>query len=134
MLSHGLLKNDEALDRKHQLLFTRLAWHVDKTLKTAAQHGKVVIVTNAKQGWIETTCKRFMPSLFNLLGETVSARSAYEAQDFAPCEWKRLAFAREMELFYDSPADSQHQNIVSVGDYFMNFMHLVPYVTGLSST
>jgi len=118
VLSHGFLKTDKAANSQQQRLLARLAWHVERTLKTAAQHGRVVIVTNAKQGWIESTCQQFMPSVFNLLGKTVSARSTYEGQDFTPCEWKRLAFVRETELLYDQPIDSQHQNIVSVGDSF----------------
>lgn len=88
------------------------------TLQTAIQMGKVVIITNAEQGWIEKSCTMFMPSLVKLLKtlDIVSARSTYKQISQEPSEWKQLAFEYEVGLFYGANLSGQRRNIVSIGD------------------
>eukprot|EP00929_Paragymnodinium_shiwhaense_P097270 TRINITY_DN5900_c0_g1_i1.p1 TRINITY_DN5900_c0_g1~~TRINITY_DN5900_c0_g1_i1.p1 ORF type:complete len:345 (-),score=46.92 TRINITY_DN5900_c0_g1_i1:114-1079(-) len=54
--------------------------HVEATLKLAMKLGKVVIVTNAMDPWVETSCKNFLPSLMPLVEQLpiIYARSVYE--------------------------------------------------------
>ena len=59
-----------------------LALHAAETLQMAKRFGKVVLVTNAECGWIELSCRKWMPSLYPHLEDVrlFSARSTYEAQ------------------------------------------------------
>lgn len=41
-----------------------LAQQAAETLQMAKRFGKVVLVTNAECGWIELSCRKFMPSLY----------------------------------------------------------------------
>lgn len=60
-------------------------------LKRAQQFGKVMIITNAETGWVELSCKRFIPEVLPHLADldVFSARSNFEslAPD-SPSEWK----------------------------------------------
>jgi hypothetical protein len=88
-----------------------------RILRAAKQKGRVVIVTNAMKGWVEHCCTQFMPLVIAELRDisVVSARSMYEHCD-GPTEWKCLAFAREVSLFYASGDASQRRNVISLGD------------------
>jgi len=89
-----------------------------ETLQIAKQLGSVVFVTNAEQGWIELSCKKFMPDLVQLLGDikVVSARTTYEtARVNSPLTWKLLAFEAEISQFYDADCDKR-KNVLSLGD------------------
>lgn len=71
------------------------------TLSEASRRGKVVIVTNAEDGWIEFSAQRFMPNLLPFLFQNairvISARSSFEDEfPDAPVEWKLQAFAQEV--------------------------------------
>jgi len=98
-----------------------LAEQVMKTLDAADGFGTVVIVTNAENGWIELSGRKFMPTLADYLDRKqfriVSARSTYEPQGIAsPFEWKNRAFAHEIELYYSNVPDCPKRNILSFGD------------------
>jgi hypothetical protein len=112
----GLLDEDAVLheDKKEQL--QRLADSSLRTLNAAMQYGRVVIVTNALEGWVERCCEKFMPSVMQAFDEVdiVSARSAYENHTASPSEWKRLAFEDEYGLLECSGA--QKFNVLSLGD------------------
>jgi hypothetical protein len=85
-------------------------------LHMAMRLGKVVIVTNAMDGWVETCFAKMMPSLVQVFDKikVVSARSKYEEQSADPSEWKRLAFEFEVELL--EFAGAIQFNVVSLGD------------------
>jgi len=73
---------------------------------------RVLIVTNAEHGWIELTCKKFLPRLEAMVSamDKTSARSAFEPQGVTnPFDWKKHAFASIVR------AQRRH-NILSVGD------------------
>jgi len=117
MQTHGLLSEVSRPTAEQLSQLERLAECARLTLELAVHSGKVVVVTNAEQGWLEKTCRKFMPSLVSLLKtvDIVSARSTYKSMAKAPSKWKQLAFSHEVDLFKSSfPADQY--NIVSIGD------------------
>jgi len=115
---HDYFEKGVALSDAKEARLERLADRARVTLQMALQVAKVVIVTNAEQGWVQKSCKKFMPSLVSLVKtiEIVSARSTYENVTKDMTEWKRLAFQEEVELFYGPDQDGQQRNIVSLGD------------------
>lgn len=133
---HALLEAREAgtmLSSEQTALLASLADRASLTLQKAIQIGKVVIVTNAEQGWVETSSRLFMPSLIALLNavDVVSARSTYEQRTHHPSEWKRLAFEHEVELFYGSSRVGEQRNIVSFGDSMHELNALMAVTKGI---
>jgi len=59
---------------------------VIQLLTDSLKLGKVVIVTNAMDPWVETSCKNFLPDAWPLVSQipTVYARSIYETQHCDP--------------------------------------------------
>ena len=60
-------------------------------INRAQQLGSVIIITNAETGWVELSCKKFMPRVAPLLTniKILSARSTYEALfPDSPSDWK----------------------------------------------
>ena len=61
-------------------------------LKTAKRLGKTYIITNAAEGWVEMSAKRFLPKILKELDSDVtiiSARTRYEkAFPSNHFEWK----------------------------------------------
>jgi hypothetical protein len=60
---------------------------VDRAVKS----GPVVIITNAETGWVELSCKKFMPRVLPFLAgvKVLSARSTFESlYPDSPADWK----------------------------------------------
>eukprot|EP01083_Nonionella_stella_P049195 131210_1 len=98
-----------------RLQLRELQASVIRMLTVAIRHGDTTIVTNAETGWVQLSCQRFMPNVFQYLQSVniLSARSTYEA-DFpeAPSKWKVEAFNHTLKSI---PA--QHsKNVISLGD------------------
>jgi len=93
-----------------------------KTLRAARQHGTVILVTNAERGWIELSCRKFMPTLAPMLESIrmVSARTTYECAGCkSPLDWKLRAFDAEIMKFFGSDVAldaSKRKNVLSLGD------------------
>lgn len=53
---------------------------MNRILEIALQHGKMYIITNAAEGWVEFSCRKFFPSVFPVLAKIkiISARARYE--------------------------------------------------------
>jgi len=115
---HDYFDKGVALSNAKEARLESMANRARVTLQMALQVAKVVIVTNAEQGWVQSSCKKFMPSLVSLVKtiEIVSARTTYEGVTKDMTEWKRMAFQEEVELFYGPDQDGQQRNIVSLGD------------------
>jgi len=99
----------------------RVAASAAKTLQLAKNCGHdVIVVTNAERGWVELSCKQFLPWLLPALEgvKILSARAEFEWQGItSPSEWKYHAFEREIADFADRWASKgQVKNIISVGD------------------
>jgi len=80
---------------------------------------KVVVVTNAEEGWVDLSCKAWMPSLKGTLAscEVCSARSTWEPRGVAsPAGWKARAFEAAVDRFYSSYPNQSWKNILSIGD------------------
>lgn len=67
-------------DEHFQKPLRELEIHVDITLKLAMKLGKVVIVTNAMEPWVQTSCRNFLPNLVPLVEQLpiIYARSVFE--------------------------------------------------------
>merc|ERR1719460_3349153 len=108
---HGLRLDEESqATEEQQVQLNAMADKAMQTLSIAKRHGKVILVTNAERGWIEMSCRKFMPTLLPALESVkiLSARSTYEHQGVtSPFEWKYLAFESEIRHFYDLFADNQ---------------------------
>jgi len=64
-------------------------------LEIAVNYGKVYIITNAAEGWVEFSCQKFFPTVIPVLENItiISARSRFES--IFPCDvpkWKINAF------------------------------------------
>eukprot|EP00188_Purpureofilum_apyrenoidigerum_P001799 Plantae.Rhodophyta-Purpureofilum_apyrenoidigerum.ctg20308.p1 GENE.Plantae.Rhodophyta-Purpureofilum_apyrenoidigerum.ctg20308~~Plantae.Rhodophyta-Purpureofilum_apyrenoidigerum.ctg20308.p1 ORF type:complete len:270 (+),score=53.87 Plantae.Rhodophyta-Purpureofilum_apyrenoidigerum.ctg20308:317-1126(+) len=99
--------------------FLELDRLVVAVLKKASAFGKVVIVTNAADGWVQMSAARYMPMVNAMLSEgnikVISARSSYfEKFPKAPLEWKVHAF--HDELCCIKPVVDGDLNLIVLGD------------------
>mmetsp|Transcript_11112 Transcript_11112/g.25165 ORF Transcript_11112/g.25165 Transcript_11112/m.25165 type:complete len:262 (+) Transcript_11112:86-871(+) len=121
--AQGLSVDDACqLSEKQKAKLGEFAQQAMRTLETAMNHGEVVLVTNAEEGWVELSSKKFMPALYALLRHegvrVVSARSTYEPQGvMSASEWKFLAFHDEIARFCEAGLAGQRPaNVISIGD------------------
>lgn len=73
-------------DEKYQRPLRELQGHVEATLKLAMKMGKVIIVTNAMEPWVETSCRNFLPSLMPIVSQipVIYARSIFDMHNMDP--------------------------------------------------
>ncbi|KAF8822249.1 hypothetical protein IE077_000712 [Cardiosporidium cionae] len=84
-------------------------------LKLALKLGKVFIITNAREGWVEFSCKKYVPQLWTVLEKipVISARHFYENEFPGNYhEWKVRAFKYVREELNSQIIT----NLISVGD------------------
>lgn len=97
-----------------------VAKSVKALLDLAQQFGEVVIVTNAEQGWIDLSCRKWFPELHSYIMsfQLTSARSTWEPMGVvSPCGWKARAFKDVIEFFYSRFGYQQSwKNVISIGD------------------
>mmetsp|Transcript_32140 Transcript_32140/g.88816 ORF Transcript_32140/g.88816 Transcript_32140/m.88816 type:complete len:260 (+) Transcript_32140:73-852(+) len=111
--------HDSVPNREQLQQLELVAAHARATVAAAMRFGRVVIVTNAAEGWVEWSCSKFMPSFLSTIEELdVVAASAYEGYaGSSPTAWKRLAFEDVVNAVYgDAAAATQRRNIISLGD------------------
>jgi len=67
-------------DEKFQRPLRELQKHVEAVLKQALKLGKVIIVTNAMEPWVETSCRNFLPQLMPYVMDipVIYARSIFD--------------------------------------------------------
>lgn len=67
-------------DEKFQRPLRELQKHVEAVLKLSLKMGKVVIVTNAMEPWVETSCRNFLPLLMPIVVDipVIYARSIFD--------------------------------------------------------
>lgn len=88
-------------------------------LERALRCGPVVIITNAETGWVELSCKKFIPRVQPLLPRVkiLSARSTFEAMyPDSPSDWKVQAFYQEICLAFSGFSLEARKNVLSFGD------------------
>lgn len=83
-------------------------------LEKSIQYGVNYIVTNAGEGWVQYSAKKFMPSVAPLLKniKIISARSKYESVTTDYTQWKVKAFMEAAEELEDVSV----RNILCLGD------------------
>lgn len=80
---------------------------------------KVVVVTNAEEGWVDLSCKAWLPGLQETIAscEVASARSTWEPRGVSsPAGWKARAFEDVIDKFYSKYQHQSWKNIISIGD------------------
>ena len=102
--------------QKNKIL--KLENEVKKILQNSIKNGETYIITNSEPGWVEFSCKKFFPSIIDLLDQIniISARGLYENQ--CPNDsymWKMNTFNDIVNL-YDQNLLS---NIICIGDSFL---------------
>ena len=84
-------------------------------LELAVKYGRVYIITNAAEGWVEFSCQKFMPEVLPILEKItiISARAKYESHfphDIP--KWKLYTFLdTQTEL-----TNGNMKNVVALGD------------------
>ena len=113
----NMLEECPEIPKELQVSFDVVAKATKEFLTEAEKYGKVIIVTNASEGWVEVSCKRFMPSIYALVTSftIISARDYYEAHSPSPHVWKQLAF-RDILLTHFLKTPAIRKNIISIGD------------------
>ena len=94
---------------------------VVRFLRAAKELGTVVIVTNAQAGWVETSCRNFLPEVLETIEalaiDVVYARSTVEFPErLMPQSWKEKAMKDAVGRFYSQYLHQSWKNVVSVGD------------------
>ena len=90
---------------------------VGPLLLHAAQFGRVVIVTNGTDGWVQMSCEQFMPKLMPLISQltVVSAQDRYKYMfPTRPIEWKRRTFRDVLDA--ETRPLGRVRNLISIGD------------------
>jgi len=91
-----------------------LSTALEPLITRAAKLGRVVIVTNANEGWVELSCQAFMPKLLPLISNfsVISAQDRYKHITPSPMEWKRRTF----EDVVAAISNDKLRNFISIGD------------------
>jgi hypothetical protein len=88
-------------------------------LQRAITFGTCIVITNAETGWVELSCKKFLPRVLPVLSRlrVLSARSTFEAlAPDSPSDWKVHAFHQEIGAAYAGRAPEARRNLISFGD------------------
>mmetsp|Transcript_70038 Transcript_70038/g.193741 ORF Transcript_70038/g.193741 Transcript_70038/m.193741 type:complete len:303 (-) Transcript_70038:119-1027(-) len=120
MRQHGLSVLGAPPDGDVALTLEELSREARALLEQAAELAeKVVVVTNAEEGWVDLSCKAWLPALQQTLPqcEVLSARSTWEPRGIAsPAGWKARAFEDVIDKFYSRYQHQSWKNIISIGD------------------
>ena len=96
----------------------KIATAVERLINKISEYGRISIVTNASDGWVELSCQIFMPSIYYLISSIpiISAQELYAHKYAHPNMWKMMAFRSEIlaTLFDGMPSTTRH--IISIGD------------------
>ena len=90
---------------------------VEPMLIEAMKFGRVAIVTNGTDGWINLSCKTFMPKILPVVSYAtlVSAQSRYGyLYPDSPIDWKRCTF--QDVLSAETRPVGKMRNLISIGD------------------
>lgn len=73
-------------EERYQRPLRELQGHVEATLNLAMRMGKVIIVTNAMEPWVETSCRNFLPGLMPIVSQipVIYARSIFDMHNMDP--------------------------------------------------
>lgn len=120
MRHHGLSVLGDPPEGEVARALEVLGEEVQRVLEQASQLAdKVVIVTNAEEGWVDLSCKAWLPGLLPILEtcEVASARSTWEPRGvLSPAGWKARTFEDVIDKFYSRYSNQSWKNIISIGD------------------
>ena len=111
----GYFNEDIELSESDQEKLTKLEQSVLTLLNEAVEKGNVYIITNAGNGWVEYSAKRFYPSIIGVLSKLkiISARGEYEKlYPGNSRQWKIQAFLNLLK-YVDVKLVT---NIICIGD------------------
>ena len=96
-------------------LLIELEFHVLNILSISIKLGDTYIITNASEGWVESSATKFLPKITQLFNKIkiISARRAYENQFPNNSKIWKLAVFRDIGNLYNKNAVT---NIISFGD------------------
>lgn len=111
----------------------KCALNVSELMRLSCAYGKVILVTLAKQPWVEESCKNFFPTIGSLIEElqvpVVYAQDGMNQVDYNKVamgstediqkywsEIKGKAIANEVKQFYTQYEGQSWKNIISIGD------------------
>jgi hypothetical protein len=118
LATEGVLRSADPIPKGIRLDLRKYAKRVKATLQLLAAHGRVVIVTNAEEGWVERSCGRFLPELEVVIRALprISARpfGLEESDEVNPQEWKADAFVTLAQMHF-ATAPAGH-TVFSLGD------------------
>jgi hypothetical protein len=102
----------------------KLEISVKKLLTLTIEKGDTYIITNSEPGWVEYSCKRFFPNVYDLLSKIkiISARGLYEKKYPNNYKsWKNFAFNDIIKKYEKNLLT----NIICMGDstYEMEAAH-----------
>jgi hypothetical protein len=111
---NGYATNDPVPEAYYPILkkLEDAAWNI---LEKSLEKGKVFIITNAAEGWVQFSSQKYMPRVYDLLDKltVVSARSTYENKfPGNSFKWKLHAFIDTMKELEFSAVT----NLVALGD------------------
>lgn len=88
-------------EEKYQRPLRELQKHVEATLRLAMKMGKVIIVTNAMEPWVETSCRNFLPLLVPIVMQipVIYARSIFDTMN---CDAKASSPGRALPGMYSA--------------------------------
>lgn len=127
-------------DPKYKVPLGRLSSAVIKFLRLASQFGKVIILTNAQPGWVQVSCRNFLPGVWSVIcdleidvvyareyspeyissryGSSVVNGTNYEYdynRDICQ-QWKERAMFDHLAKFYSKYSKQSWKNLISIGD------------------
>jgi hypothetical protein len=125
--AQGHLKARLDNNTRHELQM--LADQVNPLLEVANQLGKVILVTNAKKPWVDTSCRNFLPSCKNAIKplpvfyalELLKDLDHQKLDKEGAClltETKARAMKAAVTDFYSRYPNQSWKNIISIGDAF----------------
>ena len=94
-----------------------VAKSVIAVLTRAKQRGKVLIITNATDGWVQLSCQIFMPSVIPIMEgiPIIYAQEQYRKLSPSPLMWKHYAFFDQVDTTFKRPPPLR-RNILIIGD------------------
>ena len=112
-LKDNMPPTQEMLDACEKL--AKVAWDL---LTSAIQLGRVIIITNAMNQWVEKSCALFMPRLLPIISgiPIISAQARYRHFSHLPVVWKEKAFFDEVVVRIALRPHDGRFNVISIGD------------------
>ena len=111
----GIFEENSVLNEKDQNKINKLQDSVQKLLLLASSKSDVYIITNAGDGWVEFSAKKYYPKIMDILGkiEVISAREVYERKFPEDSKrWKVESFLNLKKRLNDDLIT----NIICLGD------------------